>query len=265
MTAILPKAVRLQCAYWSIVLVLTLLCGTAPTLRAAILTGSTGSHDPSRMIYCNGKYYIYSTGGSMMYSTDRINWTSGASPFNGVPASAKSMIPSNQGIWAPDVIFLNNKYYLYYAVAASDNSKTLVGLLTSPTLDPSQSGYQWTDVGVVVSDIDKTDKRSAIDPCPFVDAIGELWLSYGSGYANGATWSDRTIFIIKLDDTTGLASATVTARYPVALGHIEASYVFYHAGYYYAFWNSGGCCDGASSTYTVHVARSPTVTGSTLR
>lgn len=244
-------------ALWS----LFFLWLSVPDIPAAILTGSTGSHDPSRMIYCNGKYYLYSTGGGMKYSTDKINWTSGTSPFSGVPTSVKNAVPNNQGIWAPDVIFYNNKYYLYYSVADPASTNSAIGLITSPTLDPSGAGYKWTDVGVVVHHHDKPDKKTAIDPCPFLDASNNLWLSWGSGYADGATWSDPTIFITKMDNTTGLASSTDLNEYPVALGHIEGSAIYYLRGYYYAFWNSGGCCSGASSTYTVHMARSPTVTG----
>lgn len=232
---------------------------------AAILTGSTGSHDPSRMIYCNGKYYIYSTGGGMKSSTDRINWSSGTSPFSGFsgsrPPSIKAVIPNDQGIWAPDIIFYSNKYYLYYSVAHTNGLNCAIGLVTSPTLDTSAVNYKWTDVGVVVFTIDHAQKRSAIDPCPFLDVSNNLWLSWGSGYANGATWSDPTIFLSRMDNTTGLASATDTNQYPAALGHIEGSYVFSHGGYYWLFWNSGGCCSGSNSSYTIHLARSPTVAG----
>jgi arabinan endo-1,5-alpha-L-arabinosidase len=36
----------------------------------------------------------------------------------------------------------------------------------------------------------------------------------------------------------------------------EASAVNCRDEYYYLFWNTGGCCGGASSTYLIHVARS---------
>lgn len=122
--------------------------------RSAYLTGSLDSHDPSRMIFCNGKYYICSTGGGMKVSTDRISWSSGTSSFSGFsgsrPPSIKAAVPSDQGIWAPDMIFYNNKYFLYYAVASSDGEHCATGLVTSPTLDPSVAGYRWTDAGVVI-------------------------------------------------------------------------------------------------------------------
>jgi arabinan endo-1,5-alpha-L-arabinosidase len=226
----------------------------------------------------------------MKFSADGINWSNGPSPFagfasapipaatnsagiglgsgggrggrGGTPPSVRAEVPNDRGIWAPDVIFYNHKYYLYYSVAAPLTiSHCAIGLLTSPTLDPASPDYKWTDAGVVISTWNKVEKKSAIDPCPFVDAKGDLWLSWGSGYANGATESDPTIFITKLDNATGLHSAIDTNYYPVAPGHIEASYVHYRAGFYYAFWNDGGCCSGTNSTYRIHVARSATVTG----
>ena len=242
-----------------------LLLLAVSSASAGILTGSTGSHDPSRMINCGGTYYIYSTGGGMMHSTDRLNWSAGTSPFSSFsgsrPPSMKAFIPSDQGIWAPDVIFYNNQYYLYYAIASTNGLTCAIGLITSPTLNTSASNYKWTDDGVVVStpaNVPNTD-TGAIDPCPFLDSSNNLWLSWGSGYSQSA--STPTIFLSRLDNTTGLRSSADTNFYAIESGHIEASYIYYHNGYYYAFWNSGGCCSGSNSTYTVHMARSPTVTG----
>jgi arabinan endo-1,5-alpha-L-arabinosidase len=253
-----------------------------PTTRASNTSGATGSHDPSRMTLCDGKYYVYSTGGGMKYSSDQVTWTSGPSPFAAVtpttspatapargrggrgatPASVRAIVPQDRGIWAPDVIFHNNKYYLYYCVAAPLTvSHCAIGLLTSPTLDPSSPNYKWTDAGVVLSTWNKVVKRSAIDPCPFVDANGDLWMSWGSGYANGSAGDDPTIIISKLDNATGLLSTTDTTEYPVAPGHTEGSFVYYRSGFYYAFWNDGGSGPPPNATYRIHVARSKTVTG----
>ena len=225
------------------------------------------------MIVCNGKYYVYSTGGGMKWSSDGIVWTAGPSPFaaetaavpeagarppRGVlPASLKAVVPENQGIWAPDVILYNKQYYLYYSACAQrPGNRCGIALLTSPTLDPTAADYKWTDAGVVIKTENLVEKKSAIDPGPFVDAKGDLWLVWGSGYANGNGPSDPTIIVSKLDNATGLRSKTDTTMYPVAPGHIEASYVHYRAGFYYAFWNDGGCCNGTNSSYRIHVARS---------
>jgi arabinan endo-1,5-alpha-L-arabinosidase len=242
---------------------------------AATLSGATGIHDPSRIIYCKGKYYVYGTGGGMKSSSDGINWVAGPSPFAPtapaagampsravLPSSLRAVVPGDRGIWAPDVIFYNNKYLLYYSACAPLTvSRCGIGLLTSPTLDPSAPDYKWTDAGAVIYTDNKVIKKSAIDPGPFVDAKGDLWMSWGSGYANGATATDPTIIISKLDNATGLLSKSDPTYYPVAPGAIEASYVHYHAGFYYVFWNDGGCCGGTSSTYRIHVARSASPQG----
>ncbi len=226
---------------------------------AVILTGNTGSHDPSRMVLCNGKYYICSTGGGMKVSTDRLHWENSTNPFEkGLPDWVKSLIPTARGIWAPDIIFWNGSYHLYYSVSNKDSSQTCIGLTTSPTLDPTAPGFGWTDRGMIVSSV-LADKRGSIDAAPFLDADGKLWLCYGSGYRYGA--EDPEIFVIKLDQKTGLSDTADTKFYPVAKGHIEASYIHYRNGFYYLFWNSGGCCNGASSTYKIHIARSKSATG----
>jgi beta-xylosidase len=83
-----------------------------------------------------------------------------------------------------------------------------------------------------------------------------MWMSFGSGYGS---YPSTSLNIISLNKSTGLRSGT--SDYVVGSGSAEATYVQYHDGYYYLFWNTGGCCSGASSTYEVHVARSTSVTG----
>jgi arabinan endo-1,5-alpha-L-arabinosidase len=230
-----------------------------PAAAWGATSGANGTHDPSRMIVSNGKFYVYSTGGGSKSSVDGLVWTAGPGLFpNGIPQSATSVVSNNEGVWAPDVIYLNNQYYLYYALANSQNA-CAVGLITSPTLDPTSPNYKWTDHGVVVSNTG-SDTYCAIDPCPVLDASDNLWLTWGSGYTKSS--SDNTIYLTRLDNTTGLASSSDSpTAHPLEPGHIEASYLYLHGGYYYLFWNSGGCCNGASSTYEIHVARSQSITG----
>ena len=216
-------------------------------------------HDPSRIIKEGNTYYAYSTGYNIpsLTSTDLTHWKSGPSVLpNGTPAWARKDIPQNDGhnIWAPDVIFNNGLYYMYYAI--SGGKVCGIGLLTSPTLNPNASNYKWTDRGPVIISL-ATDRFAAIDPAPFFDASGNMWLSWGSGYVDKPT--DPEIFEIRLNKSTGLRSDNL--KYAVENGHVEASYVYSHNGFYYLFWNTGGCCSGAASTYAIHVARSTTVTG----
>jgi hypothetical protein len=211
------------------------------------------------MIESNGKLYVFSTGGGSKWSTDGLAWTQGVDLFpHGLPQSMTSVVPNDEGVWAPDAIYLNGQYYIYYALANAQNA-CAVGLVTTPTLDSSSPDYKLTDRGVIVSNPGSAT-FCAIDPCPALDASGNLWLSFGSGYTKPS--SNETIYLMRLDNATGLPAAGQAAPgTPLQPGHIEASYVYYHAGYYYLFWNSGGCCSGAASTYEIHVARSQAITG----
>lgn len=228
---------------------------------AITITGSIGSHDPSRMIKDGNKYYVYSTGYDIpsKTSTDRIHWTDGKAvlPSTGTFAWARKAVPGNDGhnIWAPDIIYNNGLFYLYYAIAGN-KYYTAIGLVTSPTLNPSASNYKWTDRGEVIG-TNTSNRYSAIDPAPYFDASGNMWLSFGSGYIFKAT--EPQIFEIKLNKSNGLRADNVV--HAVSNGHEEASYVYHHGSYYYLFWNTGGCCSGTSSTYLIHVARSTSVTG----
>jgi len=220
-----------------------------------------GTHDPSRLIESEGKLYFFSTGGNGKSSPDGLAWSSGSPLFpNGFPSWVATLLVDNQGLWAPDVIYLNHQYYVYYSVAARSSKACAIGLVTSPTLNPSSPNYKWTDHGVVVSS-SATDTHSSIDPAPILDNDNNLWLVWGGGYPFPTT--AESIFLTRLDNTTGLASSAdpVKPGHAIELGHKEGPYLQYHAGNYYLFWQTGGCCSGAASTYTINMARSANTTG----
>jgi arabinan endo-1,5-alpha-L-arabinosidase len=236
--------------------------GAAPTGPAKTLSvgDNLGAHDPSRIIEDDGSYYFWATGGGGWTSTNGTNWKSLPNLFpHGFPSEVTAILPTNSGLWAPDVIWNPNSqvYDMYYAVALWDDTKnSLIGLITSPTLDPDSPDYHWTDRGIVIQQAPPNTSFSAIDPMPFFDANGNMWMSFGSGYAISRA---TAINIIALNKDTGLMSGSAVT--PVQDCGCEASAVNYHNGYFYLFWNTGGCCSGATSTYLIHVARSTDVTG----
>lgn len=233
-------------------------CGLASSALADT-TGDNGSHDPSRMIVSEGKVYIYSTGGGGKSSPDGLNWKSvGSPPWN------RSLLPNNQGIWAPDGLFWKGRYLLYGSMWNDSKASALV-LLSSPTLNPDSPNYKWTDHGVVVAGPAGV-QHSVIDPAPVVDQEGNLWVVWGGGYPfpNEAD----SIILTRLDNETGLALTTDPGYKPPNLpgyalkqGHKEGPYIHFHDGFYYLFYQTGSCCSGTSSTYLIHVARSASIKG----
>jgi MYXO-CTERM domain-containing protein len=220
-------------------------------------TGATGARDASRMIESDGRVYQYGTGGGARSSADGLAWKADTTP----PWNT-SYLPNNERIWAPDGMYLNGRYLLYGSMWASTNKSSALVLLTTPSLDPSKA--QWADKGVVVSGPAGVT-HSCIDPAPVLDAQGNLWLAWGGGYPFDS--AADSIFVTRLDNNTGLPLTTdpgynppASPGYPIAKGHKEGAYLYYHGGNYYLWYQTGNCC-GTNNAYLMHVARASAITG----
>ncbi|HEV8482937.1 MAG TPA: arabinan endo-1,5-alpha-L-arabinosidase, partial [Blastocatellia bacterium] len=216
-----------------------ILVATASTHDSLVfaLEGQIGIHDPSTVIFCNGRYYTYGTGGTSLVSDDGWIWRRGAPlPRHGL---------------APDVIHLGDRYYLYIA-ANSGPTKADVYLLTNKTLDPASPDYKWEEGGVVASS-DGVEDCNAIDPGVFLDPnTKRLWLTYGSYFGY--------IRLVELDPGTGKRLNPNEKPCNIAING-EASIMIHHDGWYYLLVTHGSCCRGAASGYNIRVGRSKKVTG----
>src|SRR5688572_8159082 len=228
--------------------------------QAKALGGAYQSHDPSALIKDGSRYWMFTTGNGIYaaYSTDLIQWTSGPKtvfPIGTWPSWINSAVPGFGGnFWAPDCIYMNGKYYLYYSCSTFGSSRSAIGVATSPTLDQNSSSYVWTDLGMVVSSAVSTD-INAIDPALFMDSNGKVYMSYGS-FSGG-------LGVVEIDPATGKKKSGASVV-KVAGGNgadWEAPYIVKEGSYYYLFANRGFCCRGASSTYYIVVGRSSSPTG----
>jgi arabinan endo-1,5-alpha-L-arabinosidase len=223
--------------------------------RVLALEGAIGVHDPSTVAICDGKYYVYGTGRgvSVLTSTNLWNWERGERVFDRIPESVSQYVPKNtgSGIWAPDIIKVDDQYYLYYAVSAWGQYVSAIGLMTSPKLDPNHPDYKWTDRGMVVHSIEG-QALNAIDPGVVRAPDGSLWIAYGSYHGN--------IELVELDPKTGLRMATNSPVY-IPANHSEAVDIIHRGDYFYLFVNQGSCCQDTNSAYHIRVGRSPNVQG----
>ena len=221
----------------AVLLNLLALCKIATTWA---LDGEPYIHDPSTVIWCDGKFYVFGTGGGGLISDDGWTWHSGAvRPGGGV---------------APDVIHIGDRYYVSYARGGggmSGGHASGVHVMWTKTLDPKSPDFGFKDDTIVASS-DGVEDCDAIDPAFLLDpTTGRLWLSYGTifGY----------IRLVELDPKTGKRVAGNQAE-NIAID-MEATDLVYRDGWYYLLGNHGTCCDGANSTYNIRVARSRRVTG----
>ena len=220
------------------------------------MRGQTFIHDPSTIIKDGTNYFIFGTGPGIRTksSSDLTNWNAGDSVFRDRVPWAGNFVPDYRGsIWAPDVVRVHGKFFLYYAVSAFGKQTSAIGLATNATLDPASPNFHWTDCGPVITSTNHT-AYNTIDPSAFLDRDGKLWLAFGS-YWQG-------IFLMETDPATGKRIATNSPLYHLAWNHsIEAACLTRHDNYYYLFVNWGQCCQGTNSTYEVRLGRAEKITG----
>ena len=197
-------------------------------------------HDPSTIMLCDGKFYVFGTGGGGLISDDGWTWHSGAvRPGGGV---------------APDIIHIGDRYYVSYAKGGgglAGGHASNVHVMWTKTLDPQSPDFGFKDDTVVASS-DGVEDCDAIDPAFLLDPIdGRLWLTYGTYFG--------FIRIVELDPKTCMRMPN-NQPLNVAID-CEATAMMYRDGWYYLLGTHGTCCDGANSTYNIRVGRSRKVTG----
>lgn len=228
-------------------------------------TGDTVVHDPAIARTRTG-WYVLSTGiedptgahpGGVLLRSSRDGRHWRLRDTLPVPAWVIDAVPGVRNIWAPDVSRHNGLWYVYYAASTFGSNNSVIGLLTSPTLDPASPRYHWTDRGLVTRS-QTGDTVNAIDPNLTVDASGRAWLAYGS------FWSGITMIRVELP--SGKPAEATPVRYPLVDRHVppnavEAPFIVRHGGWYYLFAAFDFCCQGVNSTYRTVVGRSRSITG----
>lgn len=226
------------------------------------------THDPV-MIKEKDTYYLFATGQgiSVMSSRDMKNWKFEPSVFSEAPKWAVELIDGYNGhTWAPDVIYHNGLYHLFYSCSAFGKNTSAIGHATTPTLDREDPRFKWTDHGMVIQSVPNRDSWNAIDPNIIIDEKGTPWMSFGSFW-------DGIKLVRLTDDLNAVAepqewysisrrqrSVNVKAV-DAGDGAVEAPFIMKHGEYYYLFVSFDYCCRGLKSDYKVAVGRSKDVRG----
>ncbi len=218
-------------------------------------------HDPV-IAHEGDTYYLYSTGSRIPFicSKDKINWEFCGRIFENNPAWIRDINRDLVDIWAPDISFFNNQWFLYYAVSNFGSQNSAIGLATNLTLDQKNPNYKWVDQGIVLRS-NPGDQWNAIDPNLVIDENGETWLAWGSFW--------QGIWMRKIDKTTGQFDVNDTTYHhladrstgPGSTTAIEGVFIVPRAGKWYMFASFDQCCQGIDSTYNVRVGRSDSLTG----
>lgn len=225
-------------------------------------------HDPS-VVKVGSEYYVFGSHLAAAKSSDLMNWTKVADGVNNQNPLFGNKVTTEladtftwsevTGLWAADVIQLDDgKFYFYYNSCKGDSPRSALGVAVADNIEGPYVNKQimlksgmWGQASEDGTVYDAQVHPNAVDPDVFFDKNGKLWMMYGS-YSGG-------IFILELDETTGLAKPGQGYGKHLLGGHharIEGAYVLYNAqtGYYYMFTSFGGL--DAIGAYNMRVARS---------
>lgn len=166
--------------------------------------------------FCMPDYHIFST-------EDMVNWTDHGMAIdqNDVPWGEKDMY----GMWAPDCIEKDGKYYYYYPAIPKDKSafrRIGVAISDSPT-GPFKHVENYID-GV-----------KGIDPGVFIDDDGKGYLYFGGGKGIGALKAAPL-----KDNMVEINAPPIAVEGIHPDGYREASFLFKKNGIYYFTYARAG-------------------------
>lgn len=221
-------------------------------------------HDPSMVRFEDG-YALMSTNNNLQLwtSEDAYTWRDHKSTVSAIPQWAYEYAPGTEGIWAPDIYYMNGEFRVYYCVSVFGKRSSAIGYQATTSIMPGTEGYGWKDHGHVFHTV-TSDKYNAIDADVVRDTEGNYWMAFGS-FGLG-------IQLIKLDAQSGYQASDDKTVYNIARrtskaseGAEEGPSLIEHNGKYFLFTAWDKCCQqGANieqTTYKTAYGRADKVTG----
>lgn len=202
--------------------------------------------DPFVLKHC-GEYWCYFTGiqsdgrcFGILKSSDLIDWIYSGSAMDRLAAG---LIPyADTCYWAPEVMYDNGKFHLYYSVGNEENMQIRVALADEP-------GGPFVDSGCRL-----TSEIFAIDAHVFTDEDGSQYLFYTRNELTHPRIGTGTVFdrLISPFQLAGKPQPVTLAQYDwqiydpkrinkggVCWHTLEGSFVLKHNGKYYQMFSGG--------------------------
>ncbi|MDR2727526.1 MAG: glycoside hydrolase family 43 protein [Chitinispirillales bacterium] len=228
-------------------------------------------HDPSIFKDDDGTYYTFGSHFAVASSANLVRWTqyagdnqthrlyggtsSSNSPWRTVLADAFAHVGNDRdgsppgSTWAPDVVKLDGRYYMYYSLSTWGSNRSYIGRVDANSV----TGPYSNSAEVVKTPAPGASRApNAIDPALFYDKEGKLWMSYGSFFEG--------IYIFEME-TSGQRIGLVKPgqgnygkRIHAGGEGPEGPYIFYNpdTDYYYLMVTHGSL----STDYNMRVTRS---------
>lgn len=214
--------------------------------------------DPSVVKGDDGKFYVFSTLRKLFVSDDMCTWELLDESIIDRPTWADGEKHGYPDVWAPDCMKIKDKWIYYYSLAAWDMPSAGIGYAVS---DNVYGPY--VDKGLLFNE-DDIDMNGLIDPQPYIDDDGRVYMTVGSFHGN---------YLVELneDGMSLLNGKDYAKENKVLIAGIPLDYfnnTYYEGGYitkkgdnYYFFGSAGSCCEGLNSSYKVVVGKADNIAG----
>lgn len=252
MLGVLPRSLNL--------LALTLITGsafatTAPwmpdrgdgTYQNPVLHADYSDPDAVRVgddFYLVASSFLAAPGLPILHSKDLVNWTIINHVFALQPPIEHFSKPRHgQGVWAPAIRHHDGKFWITYPDPD-------FGIYLTTAHDPAG---EWTPPVLIKAG------RGLIDPCPFWDDDGQLYLIHGWAKSRAGISNLLTLHRLSADGTTLLDTGEVIIdgnKIP-DWNTLEGPKLYKRNGYYYVFAPSGGVTTGYQAVFRSKNIRGP--------
>jgi len=216
------------------------------TYRNPVLFADYSDPDAIRVgtdYYLTSSSFLATPGLPILFSKDLVNWTIINHVFAQQPPADRFVRPRHgEGVWAPAIRFHAGKFWITYPDPDA-------GIYLTTATDPAGA---WTPPRLIKAG------RGLIDPCPFWDDDGQLYLIHGwaksrAGIANQLTLHKLSPDGLKLLD---VGTVIIDGNQIPNWNTLEGPKLYKRHGYYYVFAPSGGVGGGYQAVF-----RAQTITG----
>lgn len=186
--------------------------------------------------YLVASSFLAAPGLPILHSTDLVNWTIVNHVFAQQPPVDHFSRPRHgQGVWAPALRYHAGKYWITYPDPD-------FGIYLTTATDPAGA---WTPPELILPG------RGLIDPCPFWDDDGQLYLIHGWAKSRAGIANLLTLRRLSPDGrkTLDAGQVIIDANKIPGWSTLEGPKLYKRHGYYYVFAPAGGVATGYQAVF----------------
>jgi beta-xylosidase len=226
------------------------LCGGTPpapwvsdlgdgTYRNPVLYADYSDPDVVRVgadFYLTSSSFLATPGLPILHSRDLVNWTIVGHALEALPPQDHFSVPRHgEGVWAPSIRHHGGRFWITYPDPD-------FGIYLTTAAD---AGGVWSPPILILPG------KGLIDPCPFWDDDGQLYLIHGWAKSRAGISNRLTLHRLSADGSHALDAGAVVIdgnRIP-NWNTLEGPKLYKRNGYYYVFAPSGGVVAGYQAVF----------------